>query len=86
MTNLARRLEELFTEITLEEDRPFSPVKRMFRKAAQVFEETFTSIAFAEEGEFEPALDSFNKNGGSPQTPFNRNPKTRVARLCSGRA
>ena len=86
MTNLARRLEELFTEITFAEDRVFSPVQKTLRKVGQKIDDTFTAITFAEAGVFEIALSTMNRNGKtSTHRKSGYRPK-RFIKLCSDRA
>lgn len=87
MTNLARRLEELFTEITFAEDRVFSPVQKVLRRVGQKIENTFTAIAFAEAGEYDIARSSLNnKDGEGPKHRKSGYRHKRFTKLCSGRA
>jgi len=85
MTHLARRLEELFTEITFAEDRAFSPVQKTLRKVEQKMDDTLIAITFAEAGVFNIALSTLNKDG---KTPTHRRSGYRpkgFTKLCSGR-
>lgn len=86
MTNLARRLEELFTEITFAEDRVFIPVKKTLRKVGQKIDDTFTAITFAEAGVFDIALSTMSKNGKTPTHRKSGYRPKKFTNLCSGRA
>lgn len=86
MTHLARRLEELFTEITFAEDRVFGPVQKALRKAEQRIDDTFTAITFAEAGAFDRALSTLNKDGKRPTHRKSGYRPKRFTKLCSGRA
>jgi hypothetical protein len=86
MTKLARRLEELFTEITFAEDRVFSPVQKALRKVEQKIDDTFTAITFAEAGVFDLALSTPNKEGKRPMHRKSGYRPKRFVKLCSGRA
>ncbi len=48
MKEIARRLEELFFNITFAEDREFSSAREALNRIAQKMEDTFTAVAFAE--------------------------------------
>ncbi len=65
MTRLAKRMEELFTDITFAEDREFKSARKFLNKSSQALENVFTAIAFAEVGEFETAVTYINKNGSN---------------------
>ncbi len=86
MKKLAKRLKELFIDITFAEDREVDSVKEALKKFAQKIEDTFTAIAFAEAGEFETAASYINKDGEAPKSRLAGSPTRKVTRLCSGRA
>jgi hypothetical protein len=86
MTRLARRLEELFTEITFAEDRVFNPIEKALRKVEQMIDDTFTAITFAEAGVFDIALNTINKDGKTPKHRKSGYRPKRFTKLCSGRA
>jgi len=86
MTHLARRLEELFTEITFAEDRVFNPVQKALRKVGQKIDATFTAITFAEVGLFDIALSTLNKHGKTPKHRKSGYRQKRFMKVCSGRA
>lgn len=86
MTHLARRLEELFTEIAFAEDRVFNPLQEALRKVGQKIDDTFIAITFAEAGVFDIALSTLNKGGKTPKHRKSGYRPKRFARLCSGRA
>jgi hypothetical protein len=85
MTHLARRLEELFTEITFEEDRVFNPVQKALRKVEQKIDDTFIAITFAEAGVFDIARSNINKDGETPKHRKSGYRPKRFTKLCSGR-
>jgi len=86
MTHLARRLEELFTEITFAEDRVFNPGQKALRKVGQKIDDTFIAITFAEVGVFDIALSTLNKDGKRPTHRKSGYRPKRFTTLCSGRA
>jgi hypothetical protein len=69
MTRLAKKMEELFTDITFAEDREFKSVRELLKKGNEALEDVFTAIAFAEAGEFETAVTYINKNGSNTKDP-----------------
>lgn len=85
MTNIARKLEELFTEITFAEDRVFSPARKALRKIGQKIDDIFIAITFGEVGAFDGALNTINKNGKTFKHRKSGYRKKRFARLCTGR-
>lgn len=86
MTHLARRLEELFTEIAFAEERVFSPFRKALRTAGQTIDDTFTTITFAEAGVSAMALSTGNKGGKISTHRKSGHRPRRFTRLCSGRA
>jgi len=68
MTKLARKLEELFVDITFAENRIFNPSQEALNKVAQKIEDIFTAIVFAEAGEFETAMSYLNRDGDAPKS------------------
>ena len=62
MTKLAKKMEELFTDITFAQDREPKSVSEYLEKVSQALENVFTAITFAEAGEFETAVTYINKN------------------------
>ncbi|MDH4233224.1 MAG: hypothetical protein OEW04_14495 [Nitrospirota bacterium] len=65
MTKLAKRMEELFTDITFAEDREIKSASEYLEKVSQALEDDFMATAFAEAGEFKTAITYINKNGSS---------------------
>ncbi|MFZ2198876.1 MAG: hypothetical protein WAV13_14145 [Thermodesulfovibrionales bacterium] len=88
MTKLARKVEELFVDITFAEDRIFNPAQEALNKVAQKIEDTFTAIAFAEAGEFEAAKSYINKNtdGEAPKSSWSGYHPGGFSKHCTGRA
>jgi enoyl-[acyl-carrier-protein] reductase (NADH) len=86
MNKIARRLEDLFTEMTFAEDRQMNTAGDAVKKAAQRIEDIFTVIAFAEAGEFETAASYINSDGEAPRSRRAGYPPRRFNKLCSGRA
>lgn len=84
MKQLARRLEELFIDITFAEDREFDSVKRASSKVAVGSEDTFTAIAFAESGEFETAASYINGDGEAKGSRRKEYPLRRFNKLYAG--
>jgi hypothetical protein len=85
MTKIAKRLEEIFINITFAEDREFDSVKRAFKIIGQKVEDTFAAIAFAEAGEFEAAVSYLNEDGEIAESPRAGYTIGRCNRLCTGR-
>jgi hypothetical protein len=86
MTKLARKIEELFVDITFAEDRIFNPAQEGLNKVAQKIEDTFTAIAFAEAGEFETAKDYINKDGEVCKSRRSGFSSGGFSKPCTGRA
>jgi hypothetical protein len=86
MTKLARKLEELFVDMTFAEDRAFNPAQEALSKVAQKIEDTFTAIAFAEAGAFETAKSSINKDGEAPECRRSGYRAKGFSKPCTGRA
>lgn len=86
MKKLAKKLEEMFINITFAEDREFDSVKEALKKVAQKTEDTFTAIAFAEAGEFETAASYLNRDGEARRSRRAGHPPRRFNKLCSGGA
>ncbi len=86
MKELAKKLEEMFINITFAEEREFRSAREALRKFAQKIEDTFTAIAFAEAGEFETAASYINKDGQAPRSRHAGYPTRRFTKLCTGRA
>jgi hypothetical protein len=68
MTKLAKKMEELFIDITFAEDREIKSAREYIEKVSQALEDDFTAIAFAEAGEFEIAVTYINKNGSDTKS------------------
>jgi hypothetical protein len=85
MTKRAKRLEELFIDITFAEDREFDSVKRAFKIIGQKIEVTFAATALAEAGEFEAAVSYLDEVGEVAQSPRAGCTIGRCNRLCTGR-
>jgi len=86
MKRLARRLEELFLDITFAEEREFNSVKEALKKVAKKIEDIFTAIAFAEAGEFVTAASCINGDGEAPRPRRAGYSPGRFNKLCSGGA
>jgi phenylalanyl-tRNA synthetase alpha subunit len=86
MKRIAKRLEDLFINITFAEEREFSNARNAVRRLAEKIEDTFTAIAFAEAGEFESAARYINEDGEALKSSSSGYPTRRFTRLCDGRA
>jgi hypothetical protein len=85
MIKLAKKLEELFVDITFAEDRAFNHSRKVPGKVAQKIEDTFTAIAFAETGEFETAMSYINKDGEAPKGRWSEYRSKGFSKPCAGR-
>ena len=65
MTKLAKKMEELFIDITFAEDREIKSAREYLEKVSHALEDDFTAIAFAEAGAFDTAVTYINKNGSN---------------------
>ena len=86
MTQLARKLEELFVDITFAEDRIFNPAQEGLSRIAQKIEDIFTAIAFAESGEFDIAKSYINKDGEACKYRWSGFSSGGFSKHCTGRA
>ena len=86
MTRLARKLEELFLDITYAEEREFKSAREALKRAARKLEDTLIAITFAEAGEIETAARYINRDGEPPRSRRKRYTTRRFTRTCTGRA
>jgi hypothetical protein len=85
MTKSARKLKEVFVDMTFAEDRVFNPAKEALNKVTQKIEDTFTSIAFAEAGECETAKSYIRKDEDAPKSRWSGYSPGGFSKHCTGR-
>jgi hypothetical protein len=82
MKAIARRIEEMFTEIAFAEEREIGYLKDISGRFTEEFDNYFTAITFAEAGELDAARDLMGGDSGGS----NRTAGFCVSGFCTGSA
>lgn len=81
MKNMARRIEEMFVEVTFAEEREIRQLKNISDRFTEWIDNHFTAVTFAEVGEVDTARDFMDAGSGGGKS----NVGYCLSGFCAGR-